>query len=148
MASSQFLCWVAVFLMALYLPKYSRPGSSSCDKLELWLWFLSLCDIKAVCKAMLSLFKVHMNHFGDLLKWIFIQCVWGRPAVLCITNSQVTHDIDSKLLGGAESSSTYISCQLPPWIYWLYFSLSVLAFSVFDNLKVPLRVPSTLDYDI
>lgn len=57
---------------------------------------------------------------------LLIQCVWGRPAVVHNKLSGNPHDIDSKLLGGAESSSTYISCQLPPWIYWLYFSLSVL----------------------
>lgn len=57
---------------------------------------------------------------------LLIQCVWGRPEVVQNKLSGNPHDTDSKLLGGAESSSVYISCQLPPWTCRLHFSLSVL----------------------
>lgn len=57
---------------------------------------------------------------------LLIQCVWGRPEVVHNKLSGNPNDTDSKVLGGAESSSVYISCQLPLWICWLYFSLSLL----------------------
>lgn len=46
---------------------------------------------------------------------LLVQCIWGRPEVVQNELSGNPHDTDSKLLGGAESSSMYISCQLPPW---------------------------------
>ena len=57
---------------------------------------------------------------------LLIQCIWGRPEVVHNKLSGNPHDTDSKVLGGAESSSMYISCQLPLWTCWLYFSLSLL----------------------
>ena len=86
-----------------------------------------VCDSKALCKAMLLTFQSAYELLWGLAKMnLLIQCIWGRPEVVHNKLSGNPHDTDSKVLGGAESSSMYISCQLPLWTCWLYFSLSLL----------------------